>query len=133
MLIYYVYIYWCNSETKGRHHCRCGLSTNYCKLQPNSWGVWIWLINTYYATTALNIMNETMAQDYMMMLLSMQQKSTMLVTCLPNSQSHSQTLSIVHAIMQPLLASRLGPGCTPSLKESRLIWKYFPYHSEVRR
>lgn len=42
-------------------------------------------------------------------------------------------LSLVHALTQPLLASRLGPGRTPSSKESRLTGKHFPYHSEVRR
>ena len=40
-------------------------------------------------------------------------------------------LSLVHALTQPLLATRLGPGRTPSTQETRLMGKYFPYHSEL--
>lgn len=42
-------------------------------------------------------------------------------------------LSLVHALTQPLLATRLGPGRTPSTQETRLMGKHFPYHSELRR
>ena len=42
-------------------------------------------------------------------------------------------LNLVHALTQPLLASCLGHGPTPSSNEQRLIGKHLPYLAEVRR
>ena len=56
--------------------------------------------------------------------------STSLSKPLTNRQYH---LSLVHGLTQPLLASHLGPCCTLSSNEQRLIGKLFPYTSVVRR
>ena len=55
--------------------------------------------------------------------------STSLLKALTSLEYH---LSLGHALMEPLLATRFGPGSTPSSQETRLMGKHFPY-SEFRR